>query len=205
MECSACQFLTKQVSTHSSVTLLVQTPQGRACWLVLVAPAEFCLHFHDSGGIIKKGHTFFLQICPWIPSPALNAAVNNERAEGSERPGVLPPPATGSSSPLTSPPSPLSPAIFLNFILTSLCLFQGPLPKFHSYYVRCNNIAPFWFLLWKYDPLRKGTGTHTSHLKNPSKVFSCLKSHLSWDRFCHSPSLQKEGSQVSVFKLLLFS
>lgn len=158
----------------------------------------FLWHSLFSYGNIKvtwKGHIFFPQTCPWIPSTARKAGENYGSTEATSSPGSfnhLPLSLSDQHLLLFFWASSWSPAVFSRvFIL-----------KFHSFYIRCDDLALLLFL-WKYDPWERRQRL-TSHLRSPSKVSSRIKSSLFWGRVCHSLSTQKEGSHVSGCAVSLF-
>ena len=147
-----------------------------------------------TGGVTWKRHAFFPQTCPWIPSTAPNAVVNNGRTEAAngQEPSHHFQISVSCYFPRLSPHLPLA--------------FPGsPL------YIRCDDLAPFkissqeeileWVAIsfsrgsfWPRDwtqvscisgrfftdwaigkLLRKGAGIPISYSRNPSKVFSRIK------------------------------
>ena len=51
--------------------------------MVLVVPIALFLFSYGNRRVTWKGHAFFPQTCPWIPSTAPKAVVNDERTEAS--------------------------------------------------------------------------------------------------------------------------
>lgn len=172
-----------QVSKHLLILypLGQVSPQVRPGWLVADVLTALCI-CRTAGRWICKGHTLFPQTCPWILSTAPNTTMNNRGAEGKRQPVVLPPPAIRGSSLLLPSSRFLSSAIFVDHLLDSVFL-RVLLHKFYFCYVRWDDLAPVFASSLAIGPLRKGAGVHTSHSKSSNKVFSRIKSYLSWCRF----------------------